>query len=142
MKRLWPVLALLAGCDALPRDTDGTHARVEKAHVVRVGLAAGTRMNRPVSSLIAGIEHAAGARATTVTGAGEPLLLALDDGRLDVVVGAFAEDTPWRDRVSLAPPVARHMDGGKPLLIRAAVRNGENRWAMLVEHASREAARR
>lgn len=53
-----------------------------------------------------------------------------------MVIGPFAADTPWRSLVTLAPPIARRDVGERTILARAAVRNGENRWATLVERAS------
>lgn len=138
MKRLWPVLALLAACDTLPRDTEHTLGRVQAAHRMRIGLIADPRADRAATGrLVSAIEQRAGAQATVVPGATEPLLAALDEGQVDVVIGAWTKKTPWSVDVTLTPPIARYTVGETPIEVRAAVKNGENRWAMLVEQAAR-----
>ena len=70
----------------------------------------------------------------------EPLLVALEGGRIDLVIAPFAADTPWADRVSLAPPLVAHGKDEARIEWRAAVRNGESKWVMTVERASRKVA--
>lgn len=136
-----PIL-LLAACDTLPRDTDGTLDRVRAAHEVRIGMTDEFRVSRPaIDSLVRHVSAAADARAMMVRGTAEPLLAALEEGQVDLVIGAWIEKTPWTTDVSLTPPIARRMVGETVLELRGAVRNGENRWAMLVEHAARETAK-
>lgn len=140
MKRLLPLL-LLAGCNGLPRDTAGTLDRIHARGDIRIGIVVDPAGEpQPARALMARVSHDAGARASLVPGSAEPLLVALEQGRLDLVIGPFAEESPWAARVTLAPPVAGRREGGTPILTRAAIRNGENRWAMLVESASRRQA--
>lgn len=139
MKPMLALALLLAACGQLPRDTTGTLARVQAARVVRIGVVEDTRLDfRAVTALTQHVAQGAKVRPEVTGGAAEPLLAALDEGRLDLVIGAWAEKTPWTTEVTLSPPVAHYTIGETPLLVRAAVRNGENRWAMLVEHAARE----
>lgn len=140
MKRFLPLL-LLAGCDRLPRDTDGTLDRIGERGAVRIGVVDDARADRQtVATLTRRVARDAGVRAVVTGGAGEPLLEALEADEVDLVIGAFPETSPHASEITFTPPVARYTVGGTPLLVRAAVRNGENRWAMLVESASRAVA--
>lgn len=134
--------AALGGCDALPRDPDGTSDRVRAGQVMRVGMVDGVvdREDRAVA-LVDLVAKAAGARPVASHGPLEPLLLALEQGRLDLVVGPFAHDTPWQARVALAPPLAQAGGEADRFELRAAMKSGENRWIVLVERASRTVAR-
>lgn len=135
------LLLALGGCNALPRDPEGTLARVEASRVIRVGLVddAGVDGVAP-ARLIRALGQATGARARIVPGAQEPLFAALDQGRLDLVIGPFAKDSPWARHVALAPPIAAGGEGEERIELAAAARNGENRWIMLVERSSRAVA--
>lgn len=128
--------ALLAGCGPIPRDPAGTLRRVEAGRVIRVGQVEGNPDAR-VDRLLARVEARTGARARVERGGLEPLLLKLEDGRLDLVLGArFAPDTPWADRVALGRALDRR-DGTEA---RAAMRNGENGWIVLVNREARAVA--
>ena len=132
---------LVAACGALPSDTDGTLNGVQARHRVRVGMVSPALRDRnPADKLVAEIAAASGADPVITDGDVETLLAVLDRGQIDVVIAPFARDTPWKEKVTLAPPVAQLHGGKTPIYLRAAVRNGENRWAMLVEHASRQTA--
>ena len=136
------LLMLMAGCDALPRDPGGTLQRVETTHRLMVGVAAGlpmSRTDRP-ARLIEALERRTGARAEIRRGAAEPLLVALRAGRIDLVIAPVAADSPWATEVSFAPPLATTGEGDERIDLVAAMRNGENRWIMLVEHISRAVA--
>lgn len=133
-------LIALAGCGALPRDPDGTTERIARAGVVRVGLAPGATADPRTAALLHAIGAKSRARVATRAGATEPLLVALDAGRLDLVVGWFSKDTPWVSAIALAPALAARGEGDEALELRAAARNGENRWVMLVETESRRLA--
>jgi hypothetical protein len=129
------VLAWLAGCDSLPKDADGTSDRVKAEHRFQVGIIAdgGDRAVLDRERLfLAAIARASGAAPQVRKGASEPLLLALEDGQLDLVVGLLAPDSPWLGRVALLPPVAEPV-APQHLVLTGAARNGENRWIMLLE---------
>ena len=133
----------LAGCDRLPRDPDGTLDRVRSERSFRVGLIAtggGRVAAEAESAFIKGVARAAGARPLLEEGASEPLLLDLEDGRLDLVVGPLSSESPWLERVALLPPIG---EGAGPhhVLVTPIARNGENRWIMLLEREARRAAR-
>lgn len=67
-------------------------------------------------------------------------MLALDRAELDLVVGDFANDTPWRYEAAVLEPLRHDRAKDKKPVIRAVIRNGENRWIMTVEHVIRDEA--
>lgn len=140
MKRVGPLLIALAltACDALPRDPHDTLARIEAGHVIRLGMVADPHPLDAVRlrGLVGALEARTGAHAQASTGATEPLLAALRSGNLDLVIGPVTADTPWRTDVALGPPIATRGSGDDRIELRAAMRNGENRWIMAVERAS------
>lgn len=133
---------LAGGCDALPRDPGGTLKRIEATRRLVVGVAAGlpmSRTDRP-ARLIEALERRTGAHAEVRRGAAEPLFVALRNGRIDLVIAPVAADSPWATEISFGPPLATTGDGEERLDLVAAMRNGENRWIMLVERSSRAIA--
>lgn len=66
--------------------------------------------------------------------------MALDDGKLDLMIGAFERDSPWMADVAFGPPLIVTGNEDHPVEVKAAMKNGENRWIMLVEQATREAS--
>jgi hypothetical protein len=140
----WPALLLLlpalSGCGEFPRDQAGTLDRVREKKVVRVGLVGGAAPSPHAAKLRALVERsaaAAGARPQLVQEASEPLLLKLEAGELDLVVGEFDRASPWYRRVHLLPPLARVQSGEAEIETTAAARNGENAWIMLVEREAK-----
>jgi hypothetical protein len=131
------LLFLLPACDALPRDPEGTLHRVESTQRFTVGM---TRQSREGQILVHAIERRTGAKAQWRSGDAEPMLQALSKGKLDLVIGAFAKDSPWATDVAFAPALISIGPQDKPIEIKAAMRNGENRWIMTVERASRAIA--
>lgn len=72
------------------------------------------------------------------TDAAEPLLLRLEEGELDLVIGRVSADTPWSKRVSPLPALS-HENGGT-IELTAFARHGENRWIALLDHQARDSA--
>ena len=136
-----PVLLLLlltSACDALPRDPGDTSGRIASTKVFTVGFLEPDLGGRPqVTGLLKELERRTGAHAHTVPGGGEVLLTRLQAGDLDLAIGRLSKDSPWKSDVALAPPLAASGPEDDPIAIRAAARNGENRWIMTVERASR-----
>lgn len=125
----------LAGCDRLPRDPDGTLDRVRAERRFRVGLIADGEAaigEVRARALVARVAGATGATPVVKEGASEPLLLDLEDGRLDLVIGLLSPDSPWLGRVALLRPIGETV-APQHLLLTPAARNGENRWIMLLE---------
>lgn len=136
MKLVLAVLPCLlaCGCEALPRDPDGTLKRIESSRSFQVGLIGPAQAGK---ALIAALERRTGARAVARPMTAEPALQALDEGRVDLVLGPFLRKSPWSTDVALGPPLAVGGTKDQPIEYKAAVRNGENRWLMTVERASR-----
>lgn len=132
-------LGLLAGCDVLPRDPEGTQKTIEAAKRFSVASADATslRGERRVAPLIAELEKRTGARAQWEAVSGEVALKHLADGRLDLVVGHFRKDSPWKTEVAFGPPLATTGSKDDPIELKPAMRNGENRWIVTVERAVR-----
>ena len=125
--------ALLAACDPIPRDPERTLDRVRATRIIRVGEVAGDAAGawRP---LLARVAAATGARPAWQRDSLEPLLLRLEAGELDLVVGGvFAKRTPWKSRVTLGPVLRKDGEVGH----HAVARNGENAWVMLLEREAR-----
>lgn len=131
-------LLALGACDALPRDPAGTSTRIERTRTFSVALADPSVRSAPqVGQLVAEIERRTHARAQWQAGSGEALLRRLDGGELDLVIGRFTDDSPWTTEVAFAPALSTTGTEGAPIELKAAMRNGENRWIMTVERASR-----
>ncbi|WP_373355108.1 hypothetical protein [Pseudoroseicyclus sp. CXY001] len=126
------ILALLTGCDSFPKDPDGTTERIAESGVMRAGIvgdAAGEAEERALATALAA---ASGAEAELHPGSAETLLLAMEAGELDIVIGDFAEASPWAGRLALAPsPLTAHPPKEAPVL-RALLPPGENRWLLHV----------
>ena len=137
--RFLPLLLLaLSACGSYPRDPDGTLDRVRASHVFRVGLiptAPGADARAP--AFLAAVTNATGARPVTVTGGAEPLLLELEAGKLDLVIGELADDSPWVDRVSILDPLAERTTPSGRVTLHPIAKNGENAWIMLLERQRR-----
>lgn len=133
---------VVAGCDRLPRDPDGTLDRIRAERRFRVGLiAAGdTPIVSEAEPLFLGrVAEATGATPLVKEGASEPLLLELEAGKLDLVIGPLSPESPWLGRVTILRPLDESL-ASQHLLITAAARNGENRWIMLLEREARAVA--
>lgn len=131
--KAWILLLLLAGCSDIPRDPDRTLERVTREHRFYVGLVAandGSDWQR----VLARISKITGARPIIRPGSLEPLLLELEEGKLDLVVGARLDaKSPWMKRLTIGPPLGEKADS--PTAERLVTRNGENAWIMLVHGA-------
>ena len=133
------VLLLLASCGPYPHDIEGTFESVEKNGVVRVGLAEIEPADAPAArDYLARIEAATGAKVRTTSGPAERQLAALEAGELDLVIGEFAEDTPWLDSVAVIEPIASRTVGDRRIGLAPVAANGENRWIGVLEKAVRD----
>jgi hypothetical protein len=137
MKRLSLLLVChaLSACGSLPRDPDGTLDRVRAQHLVRVGLIAdgGDPVgDRESAAFLQRVGAATGARVALRKGASEPLLLDLNAGRLDLVIGTLSPDSPWASEVAILKPIAEPV-APQHLVVTPIARNGENKWIMLLE---------
>ncbi len=130
--------ALLAvGCDSIPADPHGTLERIRGERKFKVGLIA-SHIPPPSAAgdLLRRLSLATGATAAVERGPAEALLTRLEEGDLDLVLGEFAEKSPWAAQVTLSEPIA----GQGPVVLAAAARNGENAWIALVHREASAAA--
>ena len=130
---------LLAACANYPRDLEGTSKAIAERHTIRVGTVAGhTQGLARQRAFLAALQAKTGAQPTLVTGSAEPLLLALDRGELDLVIGELSRKTPWLDDVAVIEPIATRMVGDDEIDLSPVARNGENRWVMTLEQTVRD----
>lgn len=132
----------LGSCSDYPRDIAGTADRVVRDQQIHIGFVAGEleRGDRPaIDRFIAHLEQSTHARVVGKEANSEQLFEELKAGQLDLVVGRFADETPWQDDVAVIEPFSGHAQNGRDRLARAAARNGENRWIIQVEAATRNA---
>jgi hypothetical protein len=141
--RGWPILMLcaLAACGPYPRDVDATLSDIEGTQVIRVGFA-DLRASDLASAqgFVARVEDATGARARVDTAPAETQLARLEDGQLDLVIGEFADDTPWGTEFAILEPLGWRQVGARRLGLSPVAANGENRWIALLEKAVRDRA--
>lgn len=131
---------VLASCDQVPRDTEGSLERIRQDGRFRVGLISGSVEGKLRGHLL--LDHVArisGARPIGESGAAELLLEKLEEGRLDLVVGTMADKSPWRTRVYFLPPLSTKRSG-KPSVV-AVARNGENAWIALLYREAEKVGR-
>lgn len=141
------ILALGLSACGLPRDIERTTDAIETGKIIRVGLVGSSEDisgedDQLIHRLIARLEGRTGAHAKISRSASEPLLLDLEGGEIDIVIGTFAAKTPWMQRVSFAPALANRSRGRGTLELKAAGRNGESRWVSLIERESRSVAKK
>ena len=133
------LLAAFAACDSIPADPDGTLERVRSERVFRAGLISSgpSRVaGAAEKTFLDRVAAATGARPELTQGAAEPLLLQLEEGELDLVIGPLGPDSPWKPRVAILRPIGETMDPPRLVIVPIA-RNGENRWIMLLEREAR-----
>lgn len=107
--------AALAGCGiSVPTDPDGTLQSVSGGDL-RVGISAdqgladvsGDAPTGPLVELVEDFGESLDAEVEWTIGSEETLVVMVEEGDLDLVVGGFTEQTPWVDRVG----VTRGYDG-------------------------------
>jgi hypothetical protein len=133
----------LVSCSDFPKDANSTLERIRTERAFRVGLDSPSGKGDPdraVEQFIGRIGGAAQASPELVRGETEVLLTALEEGRLDLVVGRFEKKSPWAARVTFGPPLRKERQGKAELLLRPAMQNGENAWIALIEKQARDLA--
>ena len=142
------VLALLtAGCGAFPADPKDTLERVTGG-VLRVGVSPNPPHTEvrgsaePIGHEVVLVREFAAtlpAEIEWTVGGEEMLILALEDGDLDLVIGGLTADTPWTEHAAITKPYAEATDpaGDKVELVMAA-RLGENAFLLRLERFLRE----
>lgn len=131
-------LALLSACERIPQDPEGTLDRIRDKQAIRVGIVSSGEKDASVQrALIARLQQATRANAVVERGATEPLLVKLQDGALDVVIGEFDTATPWNTHVTFVPETKTLADRGLKVASFAVARNGENEWITLLHREAR-----
>jgi hypothetical protein len=114
---------------------------IERSRELRVGLSELSASDRAAAMAFVGrLERSTGATAHIGTAPAETQLARLESDRLDLVIGEFAEDTPWIGEVAILEPLSRRKVGERVLGLSPVAANGENRWIALVEREIRDAA--
>lgn len=122
------LLLALAGCDAIPQDTEGTLERIRQERVLRAGIVAGTADAAPAQRLVGRLADGWGARVDWREGPATRLLDELEKGEVDLVIGEWAKASPLVADVSFSQPVGRpEPDDSRQPALRLARRHGENR---------------
>lgn len=128
----------MAGCADIPRDPERTEALVRETRTIRLGWVEGTKPDADAAAALAELERTTEAKVERRAGDSEMLLRELEDGRIDLVYGSFAQDSPWAKKVHFAHALGWRAEPPKTVeALRFALRNGENGWIMRVEAASR-----
>ncbi|NUQ92412.1 MAG: transporter substrate-binding domain-containing protein [Gemmatimonadaceae bacterium] len=140
-------VAALAGCD-LPRDPDGTLKRV-RGGTMRVGMVVDTPWVTDSGDGAGGIERTIvddlsrelGAKVEWHRGSAEQLLDSLHERELDLVIGGFTTQSPWKQQVALTKAYYTDtlmLHGKRTEQPHAvAVAPGENAWQVAVERVLR-----
>lgn len=136
---LLAALLVAAGCEAIPKDQAGTLDRIGAERQFKVGIiASGSSLGlEREQALLDRVANATKARPMIEAGASEPLLVRLEEGQLDLVLGELVPKSPWSTRVTILPPLAEDVTEQGYVHIVAVARNGENAWISLLH---REAA--
>lgn len=142
--KAWPALScialFLASCSNFPADPNGSLQRIQSEGKVKVGLVGSGRddaMRPEIGALLQAISRKSGAKPEITSGEAEPLLVALESGELDLVIGQFEKKSPWAKRVTIGPPLHTRLLGDTELNLVPVMPNGENAWIALVEQQAR-----
>lgn len=128
------VVIALAGCGDIPRDPERTEALVRESKTIRLGWVTAAPPDAKGLEVLAEVEQATGARIQSKQGDSEMLLRELEEGKIDLVYGHFAMDSPWMKQVHLGKALGWRAEPPKHVAApRFAYRNGENGWIMRVE---------
>ena len=122
---------MLPCCHGVPADPEQTEARVKEVGTLRVGIVESSE-HRAFDGFVTMVEKHTGASAEPERGEAEHLLKKLENGQLDIVIGSFAKKSPWMRQVWLSKPLTNEKPADDKPVLRAAARNGENRWIMTI----------
>lgn len=135
--------APLCACADIPSDPERTEALVRESGTIRLGVASGTPREPAAEAVLAGLQRATGARTEASGGDSEALLRELEEGKIDLVYGRFAMDSPWLTKVHFGKALGWRAEPPKHVAApRFAYRNGENGWIMRVETLAMDSAAR
>lgn len=128
-------IVLLAGCAGLPRDQNGTTARIRTSGVLSVGTSsadeATTALEEREKLLVNRVAERLGARATWQHGNVHTLLEELAAHKLALVAATVSCDSPFGERVAMSQPYTVEGPERHPYCL--AVAPGENELLLLVD---------
>jgi hypothetical protein len=128
-----------AACADIPRDPERTEALIRDSKAIRLGWVTAASPDPKALEALARIEQATGARIQSKQADSEALLHELEEGKIDLVYGVFAMDSPWITKVHLGKALGWRTEPPKHVAApRFAYRNGENGWIMRVESLAME----
>lgn len=128
------VLAL-AGCADIPRDPERTEQQVRETGTLRLGVITEAPPSTVLDAVLSELNM--GVAVQRLQADSESLLRDLEEGRVDLVYGSFAMDSPWSKKVHLGRALGYRAEPAKHVAApRFAYRNGENGWIMRVETAA------
>lgn len=131
---------VLAGCDELPRDPEGTTERVTGS-VLRVGWIAGAEPTEVERAAVEGLAARLDAAVEAAEGTAHEFAAELDEGKVHLVGGGLPENTPFASDIGLSKPVGTIVLRGEAQPTVMAVRSGENRFLLLLNEAIEKAKR-
>lgn len=138
MLRCWPVLVplLLLAC-GLPRDPEQTSERVASSHVLRVGVTdnppwvtASADPQGIEPDLIRQFAARIGARVLWTKGSETGLAQQLKHHELDLAIGGFDAESPWKAIAGVSQPFAESGDKKRHVFLAAP---GENRFILTLD---------
>ena len=129
--------SLAAGC-GIPRDPGGTSERIRVTHGLRVGFSenapwiqAGVGEPRGIEpELVRRLARSLGARVLWVKGSETRLVQALEEGKLDLVIGGFDKTSPWIAKAGVTQPFVRDNQGKQHVFL---AQPGENGFILTVD---------
>lgn len=132
--------AVLAGCGiSVPADPEGTLQAVSGGEL-RVGVSSdegladvsGDAPTGPLIDLVNAFAQSIDAEVEWSTGSEETLVVMLEEGDLDLVVGGLTDQTPWVDRVGVTRGYSG-IEGARDRAIVMFVPLGENAFLTELE---------
>ena len=135
----------LAGCD-FPRDAEGTLERIRADGVLRVGVTERppwvTGSGRDAAGIeprvISAFAETLGARVEWVAGSESTLAKALESRRIDLMIGGYTRETPWKKHLAATQPyVTSRIVVAAPLSSAPPASEDELEGRVVAHHAGR-----
>lgn len=122
----------------MPRDSERTTSLVRETGTIRLGWIENAKADSNVTDALANLEEATGANLQIRHGDSEKIFAELAEGKIDLVYGNLAMDSPWAKEVYFGRAIGWRARPPKHESVqRFAMRTGENGWIMTVEKAAR-----
>ena len=117
------LIPLLAGCSNIPSDPYETTREVLREGSFAAGIVSGSDGDE-AAAVVERIERASGARAVVTHDTASALVDQLQQRQINVMIGAFAHDSPLKATVFFSAPVGNiSVESDRPtMLVEEAVR--------------------